>query len=69
MLGAAEAEAKQAAWRAALAEASGVGVGEEASCLVSEGGDLLVSGEGELLVSGGGEATGGEITVVDCERG
>ena len=69
MLGAAEVEAKQAAWRAALAEASGVGIGGEVSCLVSEGGDLLVSGGGELLVSGGGEAASGEITVVDCESG
>ena len=61
MLGAALASAKQAAWRAALAEASGIGVGGEASCLVSGGGDLLASGEGE--------AAGGEITMVDCERG
>ena len=61
MLGAAKAEVKQAAWQAALAEASSVGIRGEASC--------LVSGEGDLLASGGGEAAGGEITVVDCERG
>ena len=48
LLGAAEAEAKQDAWRAASVEENG-------------GGELLVSNEGE--------AVGGEITVVDCERG
>ena len=49
--------------------ASGVGIGGKASCLASEGGELLASGRGELLVSGGGKAVGGEITMVDCERG
>jgi len=42
-----------------LAEAGSVGVG----------GSCLVSGGGDLLASGGGEVAGGEITVVDCERG
>ena len=46
-------EAKQAAWRAASAEASGVGVGGEVSC----------------LASGGGKAVSGEIIVADYERG
>ena len=42
MLGAALAEAKQVAWRAASAEASGVGARGEVSCLVSGGGELQV---------------------------
>ena len=48
-----------------MAEASGVGVGGEAT----RGGELPVSGGAELLVSGEGKAAGGEITRADCERG
>ena len=48
---------------------SGIGVEGEASYLVGGGGELLASGGGKLLVSGGGKAAGGEITVVDCEKG
>ena len=47
-----------------MAEASGVGVGGEAT----RGGELPVSGGAELLVSGEGKAAGGEITVVERER-
>ena len=36
--------------QAVLAEASGVGAGGEASCMVSGGGELLASGGGELRV-------------------